>query len=141
MTIRRLHLISKSYWTLNLHIYPAAFLLLGYSSLNFASDWMIRASMPFVCWGHILWLNQLKLQSMKKIASNILLSWIQDSSRRFFLNGMYCYVLFHVPLFLKFYVSIIWFLLILYVFICKGMKFFMLIIIFHYKFRGKKTEY
>ena len=56
------------------------FLLLVYSSLNFATDWMIRASMPFLCWGHNLWPNKLKLLFRKKIASNILRSEIQNGS-------------------------------------------------------------
>ena len=72
------------------------FLLLAYSSVNFAVDWMTRASMPFVYWGHILWPNKLKLLSRKKITSIILWSEIQDGSRPFFLNGMYYYVLFNV---------------------------------------------
>ena len=80
-TKERTNNISKLYEGLKL-VSPTsveaekAFLLLAYSSLNFTADWMIRASMPFVCWGHILWPNKLKLRSRKKIARNILRSEI-----------------------------------------------------------------
>ena len=72
------------------------FLLLTYSSLNFAADWMIRASMPFVCWGQILWPNKLKLLSRKEIASIYCCHIFKMASFIFIkCKHLYYYVLLH----------------------------------------------
>ena len=58
-----------------------------HTACSIGGDRMIRVSILFACWGHIVWPNKLKLLSRKKIASN-LRSQIQDDSRLIFWNGI-----------------------------------------------------
>ena len=73
-----------------------AFSAVGLFITKLCSRLNIKSINALCLLGSHLKLKKLRSLSRKKITINILQLEIQDGSNRFFLNGIYCYILFHV---------------------------------------------